>query len=349
MIGPTLQRDVDFSNVLKVLRREGTPDYLPFYEHIASPGFIARRTGKPFDTMPRDDEAFWPTYVEFWLGMGYDCVPVEVAPRLTLPRRERRGLSHESESTACIRTDEEFDAYDWPDDSQVIDLEPFERCAELIPDNIKLVAGVGAGPFEWATRMMGVMGLSYALVDNPELVGRVFGEIDRVHTGALEQIASMEAVGACRQGDDLGFKTSTFLPPEVLRRHVFPIYKEMTDIAHARNKPFILHSCGNLAQVYDDLVHDCRIDAKHSFEDAILPVHEFKQQYGDRVTPLGGLDVDRICRSDEDELRRYTRTMIERCFEDGHWALGTGNSLTNYMPVENYLVVLEEGLAVAGR
>jgi len=29
-------------------------------------------------------------------------------------------------------------------------------------------------------------------------------------------------------------------------------------------------------------------------------------------------------------------------------ALGTGNSLTNYMPVENYLAVLDEGMKAAG-
>jgi uroporphyrinogen decarboxylase len=78
----------------------------------------------------------------------------------------------------------------------------------------------------------------------------------------------------------------------------------------------------------------------------ILPVGEFKKQYGKRVAAVGGLDVDRICRSSEDELRAYARAMIETCFEDRYWALGTGNSLTNYMPVENYITLLEEGLKV---
>ena len=103
----------------------------------------------------------------------------------------------------------------------------------------------------------------------------------------------------------------------------------------------------DVLEVYEDLITDCRIDAKHSFEDTILPVDQFKKLYGKRITPLGGLDVDVICRSSEQELRRYARRMIEACFSDGYWALGTGNSLTNYMPVENYITVLEEGLTVA--
>ena len=56
--------------------------------------------------------------------------------------------------------------------------------------------------------------------------------------------------------------------------------------------------------------------------------------------------VDMICRGNEDEIRRYTRQKIEVCFADGYYALGTGNSLTDYMPVENYLIVQDEGLRV---
>ena len=61
------------------------------------------------------------------------------------------------------------------------------------------------------------------------------------------------------------------------------------------------------------------------------------------VLPSGGLDVDVICRSDEERLRTYTRAHVDACYADGFWALGTGNSLTDYMPVENYRIVLDEG------
>ena len=53
--------------------------------------------------------------------------------------------------------------------------------------------------------------------------------------------------------------------------------------------------------------------------------------------------MDSGCRDSEAEIREYTRKMIEQCFFDGYWALGTGNSLTNYLPVENYLIALDEG------
>jgi len=42
-----------------------------------------------------------------------------------------------------------------------------------------------------------------------------------------------------------------------------------------------------------ELFVDGRIDAKHSYEDAIMPVTEAKKKYGEKIAILGGVDVDR--------------------------------------------------------
>ncbi len=336
-----------FSEFRKVLLRQGQPSHLPAYEHVASPGFISDRLGCDIRKVKGRD--YWKLYVDFWLGMGFDCIPMEIAfnlgPRRSLPPDHP---AYQSEEDARVFCRDDFDKVKWPDVDRPINFEPFEIVASLIPDNIKIVGGVGAGPFEIASQQIfGVMGLSLMLVDDPDLVRMVFEKLQALYVSANRILASMDAVGACRQGDDLGFKTSTFLPPAILREHVFPIYKGMAEAAHAQDKPFVLHSCGNLHEVYEDLIA-CGIDAKHSFEDQILPVAEFKKQYGKRITPLGGLDVDVICRSDEKTLRAYTRKAVEDCWTDGHWAVGTGNSLPDYMPVKNYMIVLDEARKITG-
>jgi len=339
-------RQPDFSQFLKVLKREGRPDHLPFYEHLASEGFIARRTGTAFDSMGMDDAGYWEIYVDFWLGMGFDCVPMEVSLNCPLPQGHH-ATSEESEAKVVFRSMADFDAYPWPNEATPLNFHHFETVARLLPAGAKIVGGVAMGPYEWASTMLGTVGLCYALVDERELVEAVFSKIGRLHHSAVRQLATMDAIGALRQGDDLGFKSATFLPPALLREFVFPTYQKMVGEAHANGKPFILHSCGNLAAIYDDLIDYCGIDAKHSFEEIIQPVESFKRQYGHRVTPLGGLDVDVICRANEADLRAYTRAKIEQCFTDRYWALGTGNSLTNYMPVEQYLAVLDEGMRTA--
>jgi uroporphyrinogen decarboxylase len=114
-------------------------------------------------------------------------------------------------------------------------------------------------------------------------------------------------------------------------------------MAHAAGRPYLLHSCGNLTTIMADLIEDVRIDAKHSFEDTIEDVREDKRVYGDRIALLGGIDVDFLCTASEPAIRKRVRDTLEVCMPGGGYCLGTGNSVANYIPVENYLVMLDEG------
>jgi uroporphyrinogen decarboxylase len=93
----------------------------------------------------------------------------------------------------------------------------------------------------------------------------------------------------------------------------------------------------------EDLISDVKIDAKHSYEDSILPVEEALKIYGDRIAILGGIDVDRLCRSTEQELEGYIARLLDQVGDKGGYALGSGNSIPDYVPTRNYLKMLEAG------
>ena len=84
------------------------------------------------------------------------------------------------------------------------------------------------------------------------------------------------------------------------------------------------------------------MDAKHSFEEVILPITEAKRLYGDRLSLLGGMDVDLLARGSEADIRAKTREIISVCLPGGGFCLGVGNWVTDYIPVENYLMMLDE-------
>ena len=79
-----------------------------------------------------------------------------------------------------------------------------------------------------------------------------------------------------------------------------------------------------------------------------MPVTEVKRRYGDRMAVLGGIDVDFIARSGEQEVRSRVRDTLEKCHPGGGYCLGTGNSVANYVPVDNYLAMVDEGRKFAG-
>jgi uroporphyrinogen decarboxylase len=133
------------------------------------------------------------------------------------------------------------------------------------------------------------------------------------------------------------------IAPHHLRQYVFPYHKRLAELAHAYDKLYILHVCGNVEVVMDDLIDDVRIDAKHSFEDVIMPVEVFKAQYGDRIGVVGGIDLDFLCRASAEAVRARVREVLDACMPGGGYTLGTGNSVANYIPVRNFLAMVEEG------
>jgi uroporphyrinogen decarboxylase len=117
---------------------------------------------------------------------------------------------------------------------------------------------------------------------------------------------------------------------------------KICEVAHARNLPFLLHSCGNIEKIMDDLIETVGIDARHSFEDAVTPIEQAVANYGDRIALLGGVDMDILGRGTEQEVRRRVRAIINACAPSGRFALGTGNSIASYVNCNNYLAMLDE-------
>ncbi|MGQ9733331.1 MAG: uroporphyrinogen decarboxylase family protein, partial [Candidatus Zipacnadales bacterium] len=112
--------------------------------------------------------------------------------------------------------------------------------------------------------------------------------------------------------------------------------------AHAKGIPYGLPSCGNIEQIMGDLIREVGIDGKHSFEDAIKPAAQAQTEWGDFIAILGGVDVDVLGRRSAEEVRRYVRELINICSPRGRFAVGSGNSIPAYVPVENYLTMIDE-------
>ncbi len=316
-----------FDVLLDVLWRRRIPEYVPFYELFVNYPVMSIALGKEVKTTVDT--------VEFYYQAGYDYVPVW--PHVPI----KVGSLVDTSQDYPITDRRSFNAFRWPTPDQITFTE-FETVGSVLPEGMKIVGQTG-GIFEMAESLCGYAGLCYLLADDRGLVFDLFERIGQMYEVIYSGMARIPTVGALVISDDLGYKTQTLISPSDIREFVFPWYRRLVRIIHGQNKPCILHSCGNLMAVMDELIDQVGIDAKHSYEDAILPVSEAKKKYGDRVAVLGGFDVDRLCRSTQEEVREYTRFLVRNLGRTGGYALGSGNSIASYVPMENYLTLLDEG------
>ena len=281
-----------------------------------------------------------------YVRQGLDDLPMPLKRTTTgdtaeLARDEGRAYMEEHEGP--ITNWEEFEAYPWPD-PEAATTHALEWYQENLPEDMCIIGSGGFAHFaEHLSWLMGYETLCYALYDQRDLVKAISDRLMEIYRVSIQRMLEFDRVEIVWGSDDMGFKTATLISPDDLREFVLPGHKEMARISHEAGRPYLLHSCGNLTAIMEDLIEDVQIDARHSFEDTIEPVTEAYERYGGRIAILGGIDVDFLCRADEEQIRARVRDTLQQCFPGGGYCLGSGNSVANYVPVDNYLAMLDEG------
>lgn len=295
-------------------------------------------------------------HIRLWHRLGFDCLRLssafrfsanvvfptryrETADTALLPGKNRRWAE---ENQGMISSWEDFENYKWPSPEN-LDLWPFEFTAKNLPESMGIWGCLSQGFLETVMFLTGYENLCFLLYDKPDLVEALFDRVGNIIIKGNQQLVGLDKLAGFFQGDDMGFKTGTLFPPETIRKYALPYHKKLAEIAHKNNLLYVFHSCGKIDVLMEDLIREVKIDAKHSFDDGIMPVCEFKKKFGDRLGIIGGIDVDKLCRLEEKELRRYVRKVLEECMQTPGYVLGSGNSIANYVPVDNFLTMIEEG------
>jgi len=329
--GPA-RAEPDFSNLLAVLRHE-RPSRPTLFEFFMNDPLYRLMTGLG-SAAPAAQ-----LRIAAFRAAGYDYV-THWGSTISFPSGERAHGKSVSMDTGFVITDRKsFDAYNWPD-PDAFDYRGIATDATLLPRGMKFVVCGPCGVLENAVALLGYSNLCLMLVDNPPLLQDVFNAIGSRLVRHYEKALEFDAVGAIIGNDDWGFKTQPMLSPAQMRHYVFPWHKRIVEAAHKAGRPAILHSCGNLSSVMDDIVTDMKYDGKHSYEDTIMPVEEAYEQYSRRIAILGGIDLDFVCRSTPDQVFARSSAMLERAAHRGSFALGTGNSVPEYVPAENYFAMI---------
>ena len=330
------KRKPDFDNLVKICRRE-KPSRPTLFEFGASRQINEALTaGIEYD--PNDPLTHLKKTADAYRLAGYDYVAMGGSGFGFPTNRKHDGIAktYSQNDGVTIYDWESYEKYEWPD-PESYDYSALEKIAPFL-DGMKVVVMDPFGVLEIVIDLMGYENMCYALADEPELVKVMFDQVGSRLVKYHEICARYETVGAHLFGDDWGFNSQTSMSHKHMRQYVLPWHKKEAQAVHAAGKIAILHSCGQLGELMEDVIEDLRYDAKHSFEDNIQPIEEAYKQYGGRIALLGGVDVDFLCRSTPEEVYRRSVALLEATGGKGY-ALGSGNSIPDYVPMENYLAM----------
>ncbi len=334
----------DYRYMLAVMRNE-RPARLPIYEHHISPVIMEQVLGVSMVALltgnDHDLSEYYRYFCRFFKEMTYDTVSCEIGLADLLP--DHGAIM--GGRPGPIQTRADFERYPWAEIPDIYWRHADRHFAALtrhLPDGMKALGGVGYGVFEISEDLVGFERLAYMQADDPELFADLYVKIGDLLLSVWSRVLARysDTFAICRMGDDLGFKTSTLVAPRTIRQHILPQYRRIINQIKAAGKPFLWHSCGSIFAIMDDVIA-LGINAKHSNEDAIAPYERWIELYGERIGLLGGIDVDLLCRKPPAEVFELVldRGQKYRRLAKGY-ALGSGNSIPDYVPVEGYLAMV---------
>lgn len=344
MINKRIDFQPDYNNILKVLYNQ-RPDYLPLYEHNIDEPFIAKYLGQELHSeglTPIELIDYYKVITGFWKGMTYDAMSYEAKICEIFP--EHGAILGGKKGPIQARQD--FENYPWEEIPQIFinTYKPhLDALEKTMPKGMKAYGGCGYGIFEASEDLVGYEQLCLMQFLDPDLFRDLFIRIGDLYVELWKWVLDnySDLFVFCRMGDDLGYRTSTMLDPETIRQHILPQHKRIIDLVHGYGKKFLLHSCGNIFSIMDDILAN-GIDAKHSNEDQIAPYAEWIERYGDKIGLFGGVDMNELILNPYDVV--YEKVIREgtqfRKMAHGY-GLGSGNSIPDYMAVEGYTAMVD--------
>ena len=331
----------DYRHFEDVMRNR-RPARLPLYEHSIGVETMERVLGVPLHALHQENPAeYYRQVCRFHREMTYDTVSFEASIIGILPGNGAINGGH----PGPIQSRADFERYPWGELPRIFCdryEKDFAALIAALPPGMKIVGGAGNGVFEISEDLVGLEYLPLMQADDPELYAELFTRIGDTMVAVWKAVLARyaDAFVACRFGDDLGFKSSLLTNPSTVRGNILPQYRRVIDTIHAAGKPFLWHSCGCIFEVMDDVIA-LGIQVKHSNEDAIAPFSRWIRDYGSRIGLVGGFDMDFLCQKQPDEIFEAVVRLGTAYRATAHgYALGSGNSIPEYVPVENYLAMI---------
>lgn len=351
-----MQPRPNFEHLCRVLLRQGEPDYVPLVEFSVDADVKAAFLRRRVETLA--DE------VEFWARAGYDFVPLQAGIRSLIrpglsagerswaaPRQrqgraaysiystEDRTITWAEEGRGVITSLREFERFPWPDPDRM-DLGAFEQVRRYLPPGMKVIAYMG-WTFTAVWTLMGMETFCYALHEQPELIRRMYDRLWWIQSRVLLRVLEFDTVGAVAHPDDLAYSDALLVSPRHLREYVFPWYRWSVTMARERGLPSVFHSDGRLNSVLDDIIA-CGFNALHPIEPKAMDIAALKQRVGDRLCLIGNIDLGyTLTRGTPAEVEAEVRERIRTVGPGGGYCVGSSNSITSYVPLENYNAMRE--------
>jgi uroporphyrinogen decarboxylase len=198
---------------------------------------------------------------------------------------------------------------------------------------------VGFSLWERAWTLRGTENLMMDFYDTPRFVRELLETIADYNIAQVRR-AMEHDVDAIYFGDDWGAQQGLQMGPALWRQFIRPVLQRMYGVVRAAGKFVMIHSCGDVDELFDDLVA-IGLSCFNPFQPEVMDVHGLMARYRGRLSFHGGLSTQRLLPyGTPGEVRRETRRLIEEG-RGGGYILSPAHDVEGDVPLANMLALIE--------
>jgi len=228
------------------------------------------------------------------------------------------------------------DCYGWTDDGMS------ER-VEAAHKNGKVAVMWVGGQYEPAWQIRGYEEFLMDMIAEPAIPHFILG---RLHDQELRRFiaAAKAGVDVIHTGDDVATQRALIMHPDLWRRFIKPLQKELNDVAHAINPDvkILYHSDGDISEIIPELI-DIGVDILNPLQPECMDLKWIKREFGKHLIFDGTIGTQSTMPfGTPDDVRRAVAESKKLYGYDGALMIAPSHILEPEVPPENVMAFLEE-------
>lgn len=233
-----------------------------------------------------------------------------------------------------------LEGYRWPDPADFVDWDELAGIYRQQTDCYRL-CGMAMGLFERSWLMRGFENILVDMLLEPEFVNELLDGILEIHLRMMDLIVARVPIEAYFGGDDWCDQRTIIMGLDLWREFFKPRLARMIEHCHKLGMRYVLHSCGNVSPLVDDLI-DIGLDGLESLQAEAMNVYKLKRKAAGKLVLIGGMGVQKLISfGTPEEIRAETRRLIAELGSGGGYVLAPSKPLPAGTPIANAVAFIE--------
>jgi len=194
--------------------------------------------------------------------------------------------------------------------------------------------------FERAWTLTGMENLLAYMITDPDFVHELFDKLAEYNMKIIKIYLEYGFDGLFL-GDDWGQQKGLIMGPVFWRKFIKPQFAKMFGLAKENGLFTGLHSCGDIQEIYPDLV-EIGLDVHQTFQPEIFDIQAIKALYSGKLAFWGGISTQKLLPfATPSELVKKANEIMKIMGKGGGFIVAPTHSIPGDVPAENMHTLIE--------